>query len=72
MISSKYDEVLTPYTNGFMDGASNWTVQNGCAVDLSDHTQIVYSRRVMTKVANLLDGESRPLPCRYVAPFGLG
>ncbi|MBJ7520147.1 MAG: lipase [Solirubrobacteraceae bacterium] len=70
-ISSRYDEVLTPYTSAFMpDAASNWTVQHGCWRDISDHTQIVYSRRVMTRVANLLDGGSRTLPCRTEVPFG--
>ncbi|MBJ7331280.1 MAG: lipase [Solirubrobacteraceae bacterium] len=72
MISSRYDEILTPYTNGFLDDAnSNWTVQTGCSIDFSDHTQIVYSRRVMTKVANLLDDGNRKLPCRLEIPLGV-
>lgn len=72
VIASKYDEVVTPYTSQKLDGASWWVVQQGCALDLSEHAQITYSPRVLARVANLLDGGSRPLPCRYVAPIGLG
>lgn len=72
VIASKYDEVVTPYASQKLDGASWWVVQQGCAVDLSEHAQITYSPRVLAKVANLLDGGTRPLPCRYVAPIGLG
>lgn len=72
VIATKYDEVVTPYTSGRLDGASWWTPQDGCSRDLSEHLQISYSPRVLAKVANLLDGGSRPLPCRFVAPIGLG
>lgn len=72
VIATKYDEVVTPYTSSRLEGASWWTVQDGCSRDLSEHLQISYSPRVLAKVANLLDGASRPLPCRYVAPIGLG
>lgn len=72
VIATKYDEVVTPYTSSRLDGASWWTVQDGCSLDLSEHLQITYSPRVLAKVANLLDGGTRPLPCRFVAPAGLG
>lgn len=72
VIATKYDEVVTPYTSSRLDGASWWTVQDGCSLDLSEHLQVTYSPRVLANVANLLDGGDRPLPCRFVAPFGLG
>lgn len=72
VIATKYDEVVTPFTSGRLDGATWWTVQNGCALDLSEHLQISYSPRVLAKVANLLDGGTRQVPCRFVGPVGLG
>ncbi|MGK2936686.1 MAG: esterase/lipase family protein [Solirubrobacteraceae bacterium] len=72
VIASKYDEVVTPYGSQRLDGASWWVVQQGCALDLSEHAQITYSPRALARVANLLDGGTRRLPCRYVAPIGLG
>ncbi|MFA9271704.1 MAG: esterase/lipase family protein [Baekduiaceae bacterium] len=72
VIATKYDEVVTPFGSSRLEGASWWTVQDGCSRDLSEHLQITYSPRVLAKTANLLDSGTRPLPCRFVAPVGLG
>lgn len=63
------DQVVTPYRSSFIDGASAWTAQSGCVLEASEHLQISYSRRVHTKVMNLLDGRNRPLPCDLVLPY---
>lgn len=64
-----YDQVITPYTRSYIDGASAWVLQRGCALDLSEHLTISSSPRAMTQVANLLDGAARRLPCRVHLPF---
>ncbi len=63
------DQVVTPYRSAFITGASAWTAQNGCILEASEHLQFSYSTRVQTKVANLLDGRNRSLPCRLVLPY---
>ena len=69
ILVTKYDQVITPYRRSFLEGASAWTVQQGCPLDLSEHLSLVASPRAMTKVANLLDGGQRRLPCRVHLPF---
>lgn len=43
VISTKYDEVVTPYTSQFLDGparqVTNITIQDKCALDLIEHDQ---------------------------------
>lgn len=63
------DQVVTPYRSAFITGASAWTAQSGCLLEASEHLQISYSRRVHTKVMNLLDGRNRTLPCDLVLPY---
>jgi triacylglycerol esterase/lipase EstA (alpha/beta hydrolase family) len=63
------DQVVTPYRSAFIAGASAWTAQSGCLLEASEHLQISYSRRVHTKVMNLLDGRNRTLPCDLVLPY---
>jgi triacylglycerol esterase/lipase EstA (alpha/beta hydrolase family) len=59
-IVTKYDEIVTPYTQAFITagpGASvdNITLQNVCACDLSEHISISYSRNVAQMILNKLD-----------------
>lgn len=74
ILVTKYDQVITPYRRSFLDGASAWTVQQGCPLDLSEHLALVTSPRAMTKVANLLDGGARRLhlPFPGSGPVGAG
>jgi triacylglycerol esterase/lipase EstA (alpha/beta hydrolase family) len=58
-IATRYDEVTTPYESTFLTagpGATvdNITVQDGCAVDHSDHLAMSYSPRVTDLVRNAL------------------
>ncbi|WP_446666706.1 esterase/lipase family protein [Flexivirga sp. B27] len=64
IIGSKYDEVTTPYTRTFLTagpGATvhNITLQDGCAIDFSDHLQLAYSPRVIQMTEKALGSNVR-------------
>lgn len=71
-IVTKYDEIATPFTNGFLEGANvtNILLQDGCPQDLSEHLAIAYSERAWRHVKNALTpSEAEPVPCMQVDPF---
>ncbi|MET9326506.1 alpha/beta fold hydrolase [Tsukamurella sp. NPDC003166] len=74
-ISTRYDELVLPYTSGQLDGPAGTTVHNivvqdTCAQDLSDHLAIAGSRRAAYMVLNALDPQHpRAVPCYLVPPF---
>ena len=58
VISTKYDEVATPWRTQYLDGANvhNVLLQDLCAVDLSEHVAIgLLDRIAFHEVANALD-----------------
>ncbi|WP_411106324.1 esterase/lipase family protein [Streptomyces sp. cmx-4-9] len=58
VIATRYDEVVTPYRSGFLDGANvkNVVLQDLCAVDLSEHVAIGLTDRIAWHEAvNALD-----------------
>lgn len=58
VITTKYDEVVTPYTSGFLSGANvhNVVLQDLCALDLSEHVAIGLTDRIAWhEAANALD-----------------
>lgn len=70
-IVTKYDEVITPYTNGFLrdGGVRNITLQNVCARDRSDHLGVPYDPIAIRLVRNALDPSHAKRPvCRDVPP----
>ncbi len=74
-ISTRYDELVLPYTAGQVPGrpgerVRNVVVQDGCPSDYSDHLAIAGSRRAAYMVLNALD-PAHPVrvPCLYVPPF---
>lgn len=74
IIGSKYDEVSTPYTRTFLTagpGATvhNITLQDGCAIDFSDHLQLDYSPRVIGLTEKAL-GSNVAVPCTFRTPLG--
>jgi triacylglycerol esterase/lipase EstA (alpha/beta hydrolase family) len=74
VITTIYDEVVTPYTSAFLSGpaVTNITVQNGCVIDLSDHVAIAYDRRALYDVLNALDpADPLAVPCDATVP-GVG
>ena len=58
VISTKYDEVVTPYTSAFLaagPNVTNETVQDFCPFDLSDHINIAYDTPAVQLAENALD-----------------
>ncbi|TLQ46814.1 esterase/lipase family protein [Streptomyces marianii] len=58
VIATKYDEVVTPWRSSFLDGPNvkNVTLQDLCAIDLSEHVAIgLFDRIAYHEVANALD-----------------
>lgn len=55
-IVTKYDEVVTPYTNGYLSGSNvrNIEVQDGCPIDLGEHLAISYDQRAIWYVREAL------------------
>ncbi|MBY6676920.1 alpha/beta fold hydrolase [Rhodococcus sp. BP-149] len=71
-IMTRYDEVVVPYTDGYVEApnATNIVVQDTCDVDFSEHAGIVGSPRAAAFVLNALDpAHPRPVPCEFVPPF---
>ncbi|MBD0860655.1 alpha/beta fold hydrolase [Gordonia sp. zg691] len=70
-IVTKYDEIATPFTNGFLEGdnVTNILLQEDCPVDLSEHLAIAYSERAWRHVKNALTpAEATRVPCFQVDP----
>ena len=74
-IATRFDEVVTPYTQAFTTpgpGAtvSNITLQDVCSQDRTDHLGIIYDSNVYQLVLNALDpGDQRPIACRVSLPL---
>ncbi|NMD54568.1 MULTISPECIES: esterase/lipase family protein [Tsukamurella] len=74
-ISTRFDELVLPYTSGQLAGppgtkVTNVVVQDTCGQDFSDHLAIAGSRRAAYFVLNALDPQHpRPVPCYVVPPF---
>ncbi|MGG7574739.1 esterase/lipase family protein [Streptomyces sirii] len=67
VIATKYDEVVTPYRSGFLDGPDvhNVLLQDLCPVDLSEHLAIgLADRLAFHETANALDpAHAAPTTC---------
>lgn len=57
VISTRYDEVVTPYRTQFLSGGDvkNVTLQNLCAADISEHAAIAFDPVVLHETENALD-----------------
>ena len=55
MIMTKDDELVVPYTSGFLDGADNIVVQDQCANDVSEHILMAVDPVVLRDILNALD-----------------
>ena len=56
-ISTRYDELVSPYTSSFLSGpnVTNITLQDHCALDFSDHLSIISSPITGQYILNALD-----------------
>ncbi|WP_344071370.1 esterase/lipase family protein [Prauserella alba] len=72
VIQTKYDEVVTPYSNAFLDPApnvDNILLQDVCPADKTDHLGITYDPIAARLVLNALDpADATPPRCRFVPP----
>ena len=69
-ITTKYDELVQPYTSGFEDGETNIVIQDFCSTDFTEHFEIPADPVAAAYVLNVLDpAHPRPVPCRLVLPF---
>ncbi|WP_381800156.1 lipase family alpha/beta hydrolase [Streptomyces niveus] len=70
VIATRYDQVVTPYRSQFLSGPDvrNVTLQDLCAVDISEHLAIgLIDRIAFHEVANALDpGRATPTTCASV------
>ncbi len=73
-IVTKTDEVVTPYTNGFLSGSNvtNITLQDGCFLPQGEHLAISYNRRALWYTRKALGSTSSQIgwkPCTWVTDF---
>ena len=54
VIQTRYDEVVTPYTSAFLDGATNVLLQDKCAADVSEHLTIMVDQAAVQWIQNAL------------------
>ncbi|WP_130866020.1 esterase/lipase family protein [Acidipropionibacterium timonense] len=72
VISTRYDDVVTPYTNAFIheDGVTNITMQSVCAKDHTDHFGFTYDPVAFQVVLNaLLPDRATKVTCVYVPGY---
>ena len=64
MLMTRYDELVVPYTSGFMEGATNIVVQDVCPGDVSEHVAMAVDPVVHQLVLNALDpADAAPVDC---------
>lgn len=72
-ISTRYDELVLPYTSGQLAGYRNMrnvVLQDRCSTDFTEHFEIASDPNAARLVLNFLDpAHARPLACRTVLPF---
>ncbi|EQD62200.1 lipase class 2, partial [mine drainage metagenome] len=73
VIESKYDGIITPYTNAFLSGPNtqNITLQDQCSTDYSEHISIIYDPVALQDVMNALGPDSPTFKptCSVVLPL---
>ncbi|MFE1442582.1 esterase/lipase family protein [Streptomyces sp. NPDC058739] len=75
VVVTQYDEIVSPYTNGYLTAGPGATVDNihvqqTCWLDATDHLQAPYDPVVLTHVLNALDPQHRrTVPCQVVLPL---
>src|SRR5918999_2787472 len=67
VISTRYDEVVTPYCSQALEGATNVVLQDRCPEDITDHVGIVYDPIALEWTLNAL-GRPGPADPAFVPP----
>jgi triacylglycerol esterase/lipase EstA (alpha/beta hydrolase family) len=72
-LMTKYDELVTPYTSGYLEGpnVTNIVVQDQCPLDFSGHIGMAFDPIVAQDILNALDpAHAQPPACTLVPPLG--
>ncbi|KAA1418920.1 alpha/beta fold hydrolase [Nocardioides humilatus] len=63
-VMSKYDELVIPYTSGYLPGQRNYVLQDLCPMDLSEHLAMAFDAVAAQIAFNALDPEhAQPITC---------
>jgi triacylglycerol lipase len=69
MLITRYDELVSPYTSGILDGATNIVVQDQCRTDYTEHAGMAFDPVTQQDVLNALDpAHATPPACKVVLP----
>ncbi|MFC9473119.1 esterase/lipase family protein [Nocardia sp. NPDC056952] len=71
-IVTRYDQISTPFTTGLLDGPNvdNVVVQDLCATDFTEHSELTYDPVAVHVVLNALDPDrAQPVGCTVVLPY---
>jgi pimeloyl-ACP methyl ester carboxylesterase len=55
VVSTRYDEVVTPYRSQALEGATNVVLQDRCPEDITDHVGIIYDPIALQWTMNALE-----------------
>ena len=70
MLMTMFDELVVPYTSGYMEGATNIVMQEQCPADPSEHIAMAVNPNVLRDVLNALDpAHPRPVDCTTLFQF---
>jgi len=70
MVMTSHDELVMPYTSGFMAGATNIVVQDQCPADTVGHGWLAFDPVAIRHVLNALDpAHARPPDCATAQPI---
>ena len=63
-VMTKYDELVVPYTSGYLEGADNYVLQDLCPLDWSEHLAVAFDPVAAQITFNALDPEhAAPIEC---------
>ncbi|GAA0512738.1 lipase [Saccharopolyspora subtropica] len=63
-IMTRYDQLVTPWTSGYLDGATNIVLQDVCPLDFAEHVAVAFDPHVGRLVLNALDpAHAKPVRC---------
>jgi hypothetical protein len=63
-VMTKYDELVVPYTSGYLEGETNFVLQDLCPLDWSEHLAMAFDPVAAQITFNALDPEhASPIEC---------
>ena len=72
VITTRYDDVVTPYTHDMIEepGVNNVIIQDLCKKDFTDHFGMTYDPVTYQVVENMLTGRDyKQVDCKFVPPY---